>query len=194
MRSSAAALLVLLPLFAACTSTEATLDPAAITAPSAAVPATDTSIATAPSNTATLPTPPAPAASTVPGQSAAIDGPVRVQIAPIIGAPAAAADPLAARLAAVAPAKRFAVVAAADPSTTHILKGFFSTSPEAGATVVYYVWDVMDRNGNRVHRFSGQQKVTSPGNGWTAVNDATMRAIADKTADDFALWFAGRAG
>lgn len=198
MRRLAAALVLLAPILAAaCTSTEATLDPSAINTPPAPLPAPDGTTASAlPQGDAAAASNASQASATPPvaGQLAAIGGPARVQIAPLIGAPSQAAAPLSDRLVARAPAKRFAIVPANDPTATHILKGFFSTSPEGGATVVYYVWDVMDRNGNRVHRFSGQEKVSAAGDGWTAVTDATMQAIADRTADEFALWLAGRTG
>ena len=66
-------------------------------------------------------------------------------------------------------------------------------SPEGGSTTIYYVWDVMDAAGNRVHRFSGQQKVDG-GQGWSSVDEAALNAIADKTATDFAAWIGGRQG
>jgi len=185
---AAAAVLLLSALAAACTSTEATLNPASIDAPPAPVPAAEAA-------DAAVATPPGTAAPPVssPGQMAALaPGSARVRIAPVIGAPAQAIGPLSERLTARASEKRFAIVRADDPSATHILKGFFSTSPEGRETVIYYVWDVMDNGGNRVHRFSGQEKVAG-GNGWSGVTEATMQKIADRTADEFALWLAGRA-
>lgn len=192
MRRRATVLVLLLTvLTAACTSTESTLDPAAINAPPAPLPDAD---AAAPTQNDAAATAASGTALPPGGQLASTGQSARVQIAPIIGAPIQAIGPLSDRLAAQAPTRRFSIVGAGDQSATHVLKGFFSTSPEGRDTIVYYVWDVVDRDGNRVHRFSGQEKVAGTTDGWAAVTDATMQAIADRTADGFALWFAGRAG
>ena len=75
----------------------------------------------------------------------------------------------------------------ADPSTTHVLKGYFSTITEGKETTVIYVWDVYDPSGNRLHRINGQQKAPSNGGeGWSAVSPATMQTIADLTIDQLA--------
>ena len=162
---------------AACTTSE-TLNPAAINAP-APLPVVE-------------PTPSAPAA---PPQIAAIGAErARVTLAPVIGAPGPAVDQFSARLVARAPAKQFAVTATNDPTATYTLKGFFSTSPEAGETIVYYVWDVVDAGGNRVHRFSGEERAKGSNEGWGDVTEGNMQAIADRTADEFAAWLSTRAG
>lgn len=137
---------------------------------------------------------PTPPAAAPPQVAALTTEPARVVLAPVIGAPTQASEQLSARLAARAPAKRFSMLPAADPSATYTLKGFFSTSPEEGETIIFYVWDVMDAAGNRVHRFSGQERVKGKNQGWIDVTETNMRAIADRTADDFAAWLATRTG
>jgi len=83
----------------------------------------------------------------------------------------------------------------ADPSATHVLKGYFSTLSEGGETTVIYVWDVYDLAGNRLHRINGQQKAPSNGgDGWSGVQPATMQAIADVTVEQLAAWLATSAG
>ena len=155
---------------AACSTTEETLDPARINPPPAA-----SSAAPATAGTTTEAGAEATAAAT-PTQLPAV-GTVRVRIDPIVGAPTAAAEPVSSRLAARAPERGFAVVGTGEASATHILKGYFSASPEAGDTTVFYVWDVIDRAGNRVHRFSGQ--VRTPGTqGWASVTEQTMQQVA----------------
>jgi len=162
---------------ASCTTTEATLDPASIDPPAAPLQVVE------------------PTAPATPPQIAPIGTErARVTLAPVIGAPGPAIDQFSARLVARAPSKQFAVTAANDPTATYTLKGFFSTSPEAGETIVYYVWDVADAGGNRVHRFSGQERVKGRNEGWRDVTEANMQAIADRTADEFAAWLSTRAG
>lgn len=137
---------------------------------------------------------PTPVPQSPPQVAALGRDPARVILAPVIGAPAGAVTQLTERLSARAPSKRFVLLPAADTSAGYTLKGFFSTSPEDGETIVFYVWDVIDPAGNRVHRFSGQQKVKGPNEGWMDVTEADMKAIADKTADEFAAWLATRTG
>ncbi|MCO5162902.1 MAG: hypothetical protein M9939_17340 [Mesorhizobium sp.] len=137
---------------------------------------------------------PTETAATPPQVAALTNEPARVVLAPVIGAPMQAAEQLSARLAQRAASKRFSVLASADPAASYTLKGFFSTSPEDGETVIFYVWDVMDAAGNRVHRFSGQERVEGKNQGWIDVTESNMRAIADRTADEFDAWLAARAG
>lgn len=150
-----------------------------------------------PSSSAPQPLPvvePTQTAAAPPQVAALTNEPARVILAPVIGAPAQAAEQLSARLAARAASKRFSLLASADPAASYTLKGFFSTSPEDGETIVFYVWDVMDAAGNRVHRFSGQERVEGRNQGWIDVTETNMRAIADRTADEFDAWLATRAG
>lgn len=150
-----------------------------------------------PSSSAPQPLPvvePTETATTPPQVAALTNEPARVILAPVIGAPAQAAEQLSARLADRAASRRFSVLTSADPTANYTLKGFFSTSPEDGETIIFYVWDVMDAAGNRVHRFSGQERVEGRNQGWIDVTESNMRAIADRTADEFDTWLAARAG
>ncbi|WP_173931967.1 hypothetical protein [Chelativorans sp. Marseille-P2723] len=118
---------------------------------------------------------------------------VRLQITPVIGADAAAVPALSSRLQARASQQGLPVTSDAG-SATHILKGYFSTITENGQTTVIYVWDVLDPAGNRLHRIQGQERATGgSGEGWPAVTDATMEAVADRTVDELASWLASNA-
>ncbi len=163
----------------------------------AACTSVDPTMGIPPSSSAPQPLPvvePTQTAATPPQVAALTNEPARVVLAPVIGAPAHAAEQLSARLAARTASKRFSLLASADPAANYTLKGFFSTSPEDGETIVFYVWDVMDAAGNRVHRFSGQERVKGRNQGWIDVTESNMRAIADRTADEFDTWLATRAG
>lgn len=131
-------------------------------------------------------------------QSAAINPGIasrtRLRFDPIVGATADVAAPLTERLAERARASGIALAGSADPSTTHVLKGYFSTLTEGGQTTVIYVWDVYDTSGNRLHRINGQQKAAGRGEGWAAVPPATLQAIADSTIDRLTAWIAGSTG
>lgn len=123
-------------------------------------------------------------------QIAAIPRDVRVQFAPVIGADAKAVPPLSSRLSARAKERGLAITPQGD-GATQIVKGYFSTIEDEKGTTVIYVWDVLDPAGNRLHRIQGQEKARGSGEGWTAADEATMQAIADKTIDQLAAWLAG---
>ena len=55
--------------------------------------------------------------------------------------------------------------------------------------VLVYVWDVFDRDGRRLHRFSGQEtgsgSVVDP---WQGIKEATVRDAARSAIDDLKAW------
>jgi len=111
----------------------------------------------------------------------------RVRVAPVVGAPPAAAQTLSDRLESEAAARRIALVAAG--TATHDMKGYFSAITEGGNTTVIYVWDIFDPAGNRVHRIQGQ--VSAPGtspDGWTSVSAETLATVAMRTMEELAAW------
>ena len=119
----------------------------------------------------------------------------RLRFDPIVGATVDVATPLTERLAQRARARGIRLAGNTDPSTTHVLKGYFSTLTEGGRTTVIYVWDVYDPSGNRLHRINGQQKAPAGGGeGWAAVPPATMQTIADSTIDQLASWLGSGTG
>jgi hypothetical protein len=136
------------------------------------------------------PTPATPPAAALP--AADLSG-QRVQFAPIVGATVQSVAPLAKELSVRARQRGVTLVAANDPSTTLLMKGYFSALTDNSQTTVIYVWDVLDAAGNRLHRIEGQQKAP-PGSaqGFAAVNEDTMRAIADQTIDQLVAWLATR--
>jgi hypothetical protein len=166
---------------AACT-TDSALNPSAQQSsgtPAAAAPGTASGVSA---------TPPAS-----PQEIAAILSQQRLQFAPIVGATVESVAPLSKRLAADARERGITIVAASDPSTTLLMKGYFSALTEGKQTTVIYVWDVLDPSGNRLHRIEGQEKVPSNGaQGFAAVKDATMEEIADQTVDQLVAWLSTR--
>lgn len=122
-------------------------------------------------------------------------GPGTIRFLPIIGAPVEAVTPLSRQLGMEARAKGLMLRASSGEPARHILKGYFSAYGEGGKITVVYVWDVLDANGNRLHRIQGQEVV--PGKAkdpWAAVPASTMQIIANRTLDEYAEWSAKGAG
>ncbi len=178
MRRSAAIALSLAAALAvsACTSTEQTLDPNAISPSGQASPAT---AAAAPDSAAL----------------AAAAAASRVEIAPIVGASVEAAAPLTERIAVRARERGLRLAGSGDGPSTHVLKGYFSAISEGRETIVIYVWDVLDPAGNRLHRIQGQEKAPARGaEGWASVTPAVMQRIGDQTVDQLLVWLAAKPG
>ncbi|TWG96839.1 hypothetical protein L598_002400000100 [Mesorhizobium sp. J18] len=123
-------------------------------------------------------------------RTAAIPADIRIQLAPVIGAPENALTPLSSRLAARASERGIPI----SPSGgTMSMKGYFSAISEEGETTVIYVWDIVGPDGKRLHRMQGKRKEPSRrGEGWSAVTAPTMEAIADQTVNELAVWLSGR--
>lgn len=117
---------------------------------------------------------------------------VSVQFAPVVGAPEATATILSQQLQARAAEVGLTLVPAGQTGNL-AMRGYFSAFAEGGRTTVIYVWDVVDPEGNRVHRIQGQESTptTSP-DGWSSVTDQTMQAVAVQTIDQLVAWLALR--
>jgi hypothetical protein len=171
----------------ACSSTQDVLEPSAIAASPPSSGALQAESSAVPVQSAS--------ASASAGLDPGIAAKTRLRFDPIVGATVDMATPLTERLAQRARARGIRLAGSADPSTTHVLKGYFSTLTEGGQTTVIYVWDVYDPAGNRLHRINGQQKAPAGGGeGWAAVPPATMQTIADSTIDQLGSWLAGGTG
>lgn len=184
--------LVALLALAGCTSTQDVLQPSALTssdngaAPEAAGitvtnPQPAATAVQEPQQQASLPPAPAPSA--------------RVFFAPVIGATEEAGALFSTRLRSSAPSGGLTLASADDGSASYMMRGYFSAISEGPQTTVIYVWDVLDPSGNRVHRIQGQERApTGTGEGWAAVQPATMEAIADRTVQELSQWLAARQG
>lgn len=115
----------------------------------------------------------------------------RITVAPVVGTTVAAATELAHRLSADAAARGLKFIPSDEGGATHILKGYFSAFSEGGNTTVVFVWDLLDPQGNRLHRIQGQETVAGSGGDdpWLVVPPETMQRIADRTVDSLVEWF-----
>lgn len=190
----------LVVLIAGCNSTEQTLQPIPENQP-ASSPQTDNAAPVeafpgAQGQTGGAPTPGAfPGAATpaaaAPGQASLPSGQVRGQIRfmPVIGAPVNAVTPLSRQLAVEARNRGLAILSASDPGGEHVLKGYFSADSFEGQTTVFYVWDVLDPAGNRIHRIQGQETTAGgAGDPWATVPANVMERIAARSIAEYAAW------
>ncbi|WP_420407012.1 hypothetical protein [Hoeflea sp.] len=114
----------------------------------------------------------------------------RIRFMPVIGAPVNAVTPLSRQLAAEARNRGLAILSAADTGGDHVLKGYFSAETFDGRTTVFYVWDILDTTGARLHRIQGQEAFAGGGGGdpWASVPPAVMERIAAQSIADYVAW------
>lgn len=120
---------------------------------------------------------------------AAATGGNSIRFLPIIGAPVEAVTPLSRQLGADARSLGLTIKSSSDASAGYILKGYLSAFEDGPQISVTYVWDVLDNNGNRLHRIQGAESAPlKRGDPWTAVPPAVMQKIASKTMSEFNSW------
>lgn len=110
--------------------------------------------------------------------------------APIEGVPVPVLQAMSNALNQEAAAKRVNVVPATDPGAVYTVRGYLSAVAEGQNAKLVYVWDVVDRQGTRLHRATGQEIGGAFRNGdpWTGIGMANINDAARKTMDSLANW------
>jgi hypothetical protein len=109
--------------------------------------------------------------------------------APVDGVPVPVLQALSAALNREAAAQRLHVIPNSDPSRVYEVKGFVSAVADGQSTRLVYVWDVLDRNGTRLHRITGQQAGGRPtGDPWTGIGNETVNLAARQTIAELLKW------
>ena len=114
----------------------------------------------------------------------------KITIAPVIGAPDSVAKQLQAQLSSEIEAKNVSVAKAPGTATDYTIRGYIVSAKESAGTKVSYIWDVIDTQGKRVNRITGEELLKSaPGTDpWAAVTPTVVSSIAGKTASSLATW------
>jgi hypothetical protein len=96
-------------------------------------------------------------------------------------------------LKAAAATRGLAMATADDAaSATYHVKGYLSAVGDVNGVLLVYVWDVFDRNGTRLHRFSGQQSATGKGaDPWSGITTDMIDTAARETIDELVAWARG---
>jgi hypothetical protein len=126
---------------------------------------------------------------------ASVAAPVRGEaakfaFAPIEGVPVPVLQAMSNALNQEAIAKRVNVVPATDPGAVYTVRGYLSAVAEGPNSKLVYVWDVMDRQGTRLHRVTGQEIGGAYRNNdpWTGVGVTNINEAARKTMESLAAW------
>lgn len=134
-----------------------------------------------------------PPSGTGPGTSVAAPvkgAAAKFAFAPIEGVPVPILQAMSNALNQEAGQKRVNVVPATDPSAVYTVRGYLSAVAEGQNAKLVYVWDVVDRQGARLHRVTGQEIGGAFRNGdpWTGIGMANINDAARKTMDSLANW------
>lgn len=129
------------------------------------------------------------------GGGTSVAAPVRGEaakfaFAPIEGVPIPVLQAMSNALNQEAVAKRVNVVPATDPGAVYTVRGYLTAVAEGQNAKLVYVWDVMDRQGTRLHRVTGQEIGGTYRNNdpWTGIGVTNITDAARKTMDALATW------
>jgi hypothetical protein len=137
-------------------------------------------------------------AAAAPGQAqtktAALGGSSQaVAFLPVTGAPQSAVTSLAGWMRNAAKAEAVPIVGSVEQGAKYQVKGYFSALNDGSGTILVYVWDVLDREGARVHRISGQERgAKSAGDPWDGIGPEIFNKVAGTTMTSLRSWMATR--
>jgi len=116
--------------------------------------------------------------------------PSQIAIAPVIGAPEAVGNQLAAQLSQSLEQKNVSVAKSPTDRADFTLRGYIVAAKEKNGTKVSYIWDVTDPTGKRVNRITGEELAgkTDSRDPWAAVTPDVMNSITSKTATAIRTW------
>lgn len=113
----------------------------------------------------------------------------RFAFAPVTGAPSSLITALNSAINDHAKERGLNIVQDGDPTATYTVHGYLSAVGDSQNTLLVYVWDVVDRDGRRLHRISGQETGSgSTVDPWQGIKESTIRTAARNAIDDLKAW------
>lgn len=114
-------------------------------------------------------------------------GPVSLSLADLPDTPSRVESAFYSAFATEAP--RRGVPFAPGTSGTIIVRGYLSVAGSASGTLLIYVFDFEDKDGNRLIRIGGQaSSQTATTDPWEAVDNALIGGVVTRVLDDFRRW------
>ena len=107
----------------------------------------------------------------------------------LTGLPGNLADDLSQDLGSRAAVENLNLVRRVGAPATYRVKGFLSAAGDQYTTTIFYVFDIIDTNGNRVHRIDGQEQTGgNSGDPWNSVSSDALKRIASRTIASMKAW------
>ncbi|PTW53190.1 hypothetical protein C8N35_1176 [Breoghania corrubedonensis] len=108
---------------------------------------------------------------------------------PFVGVPGNTADSLSRRIGEEAKAQGLTIVRRIGAPATYRVKGHLSAVGDNSSSTVIYVFDVYDANGNRLHRFSGQETSNeTSADPWSGIDGNALDLLAKRTVMALQSW------
>jgi hypothetical protein len=114
---------------------------------------------------------------------------VPVALVSLEGGPDAVVSRLSVAIAAQAQ-RRDILIVGIDGQPRYQVRGYVSAHLEGPEGELSWAFDIYDAQLRRARRVSGAEKIRGGGDPWTAVNDATLKAVAFRSLDDIAEFLA----
>lgn len=113
---------------------------------------------------------------------------------PFVGVPGNIADSLSRRLGQKASDQGLTIVRRLGAPATYRVKGHLSAVGDNSSSTIIYVFDVYDADGNRLHRFSGQETSSkTSGDPWSGIDGDTLDLLAERTIMSLKSWLTSEA-
>ncbi|WP_310618971.1 hypothetical protein [Flexibacterium corallicola] len=111
----------------------------------------------------------------------------------ISGAPGNVADSLSEYIAKVAVKKNLKLVRRVGAPASYRVKGYLSAAGDQYNSTVFYVFDVVDVKGNRVHRIEGQEPSDGDSSDpWASISSDSLEQIATRSVTALQAWLHSR--
>lgn len=123
--------------------------------------------------------------------------PVLIAMPPITGGSDAYRLEVVRQLNQAATPRNIALVVDTSVPCDYTLRGYILTQRQADGLKLLYVWDLLDRNGNRINRFTGETTpaaVPAGGDDWAVMPASATGEMADKTVSSLVTWSASKPG
>ncbi len=126
-------------------------------------------------------------------QTAAIDPSQSIAFLPVEGAPQSTVSALNRSLRNSSQVHGLGLVPGNTTNAKYRVKGYFSALNDGTGTLLVYIWDVVDQNGNRIHRINGRERTgNASADPWQSITDQEISAVADTTAAKLKSWVEAR--
>ncbi|SDU29307.1 hypothetical protein [Stappia sp. ES.058] len=114
---------------------------------------------------------------------------VTIAFEPFTGAPGNISDALSRRIGTEALAQDLKLVRRVGAPATYRINGYLSASGDQSSTTLFYVFDVVDGTGSRVHRIIGQESAGgAAGDPWAGVDSDALDRAARRAVAELVAW------
>ena len=127
-------------------------------------------------------------------QTASLAPSPSVKFLPVLGPPQSSVSQLSSAIKRSASANSVTLLSGAQTGAKYQVKGYFSALDDGAGTRFIYIWDVLDAQGRKIHRISGEERTSSRGaDPWSAVDSNMINNIVNRTMQDLRGWMNTRA-